>query len=79
MKQDTKQLRICKGCLIKCAYYDTYRVELTPESTIMKCPCAFCIVKMMCNTGCDEYTKFAMEELNRRSQDYQGVRPVIRL
>lgn len=70
--------RICNGCLIKCSYYDRHRAGLTPESILMKCPCASCIVKMMCNTGCDAYSKFATEEFDRRNQDYQGVSPVIR-
>jgi hypothetical protein len=73
-----KQLRICNGCLIKCAYCNRYKVGLTPESTILKCPCVICLVRMVCNTGCDEYTKFSKEEFKRRNSEFIANNPVIR-
>ena len=44
-------MEYCKGCLSKCAYY-------MAEITSNKCPCTTCLVKMVCNTECTEYTTF---------------------
>lgn len=66
-------MEYCKGCLIKCTYYYSYHHQenITPEATmikIMKCPCVTCLVKVVCNVGCDDYTIFSNKIISRRIQ-----------
>ena len=51
--------RTCEGCLIKCTHYAAYTTELISKEIITKCPCGMCLVKMVCNTGCDEFNKYS--------------------
>jgi hypothetical protein len=61
----------CKGCLVKCTYYSNYRAGIKPRKTIkkiMECPCTTCLVKVVCKTGCEEYTTFSNRIISRRIQ-----------
>ena len=52
----------CEGCLSRCIYYNRYQAEISPKTTIIKiraCPCTTCLVKVVCNKGCEEYSKFS--------------------
>lgn len=54
----------CEGCLthenhinyptkhFKCTYYDL---------SDKKCPCQYCLIKMMCSNACDNYAKHKRE------------------
>ncbi len=53
---------ICKGCLsaeVDC-YYSTH-------AETFKCPCIICIIKIVCERGCEEFGKFRDKTLDRRS------------
>ena len=53
----------CKGCASHYRRdretYDTdncfYSTRITPDKT---CPCAVCIIKVMCNEACEDYVLF---------------------
>ena len=58
----------CKGCRSNQHMYKSYTIcfilyEEGPEVTkhIPMCPCASCIVKMICKTGCSEFMNHATQ------------------
>ena len=63
----------CKGCRSeKCIHTDYRRFKLCgilyrhklKEFKIPICPCVECLIKMMCNEGCDPYTTY-MTTINK--------------
>ncbi len=47
-------MKTCEGCLG--VTYDCFYIEYTKK---FKCPCFMCLVKVVCNVGCDEFEAFA--------------------
>jgi hypothetical protein len=55
----------CEGCLIKCTHYAAYTAELISKAVIIKCPCSICLIKMVCNKGCDEFNAYIEVGIDR--------------
>ena len=53
---------LCKGC--NTIIYDGCGLRVKFGDKI--CPCAECIVKVMCDDACDEFNTFKMEEDKER-------------
>jgi hypothetical protein len=62
-----KYYEYCKGCKVynsKC-YFISHNGSISKElgidvdEYIMKCPCMECVIKVMCDTECKEYSKLA--------------------
>lgn len=47
----------CKGCNL---YYICIK-GYTLKNTSKRCPCAECLIKMICSITCGEYVKFKVE------------------
>lgn len=54
----TMNEEICKGCKGSCIGEPHYK---TPLGITLDCPCATCLVKMICIIGCESYTDYAYE------------------
>ena len=52
----------CKGCA---SIYDG-RKRCLFEGYTDKCPCVRCVIKMMCDKPCDNFSNFTTDILNRR-------------
>ena len=52
---------ICEGCAIYTNYYkcriktNYYKCRIKTNGHSQECPCAKCIVKIMCMKSCDDY------------------------
>lgn len=48
----------CQGCTLYFSDEDYYGCELNPLYEENKCPCIECIIKMICDTNCNEFIEF---------------------
>jgi hypothetical protein len=52
----------CKGCFtISCNFYGYNHTG--------DCPCTDCVIKMMCNTPCDDFTHFRLAIIAKEKDD----------
>ncbi len=59
----------CEGCLS----YDKYERGGTCGAGVrvrtkngLHCPCSNCLIKVMCNSGCEKFLKLEISEIDRR-------------
>ena len=59
---------ICKGCHVKefCNVPNLYGVYVAEE-----CPCNICLIKGVCNHGCEDYDEFERRIVEIRRQKYE--------
>ena len=50
----------CKGCNLYGVCYGNYVLKYDNS----KCPCSLCLMKMICNQRCIEFTRFRGLDLN---------------
>jgi hypothetical protein len=54
----------CKSCLTYNEYSDKCGILIASELNLKgDCPCTNCLIKVMCNKGCDDYNNF--KEINK--------------
>jgi hypothetical protein len=63
----------CKGCYSNVEGLEVMRCNASHTkkdseifAKIPMCPCAICIVKMMCNLGCTEYNTFIVSNIQKK-------------
>lgn len=58
-----KQTPPCKGCSIR------NNCKCTPDNN--ECPCIECLVKVVCEIGCDKFYCFEFKSRKKREKEYE--------
>ena len=71
--------RNCSGCLTYTGYiYGTDPICIMTEENRGDCPCAKCIVKMMCDEACYRFERFKLEKEAIRMSKMPRTNPFIK-
>ena len=54
MSNSKEQSKICKGCIT----FDGYQCMNGTDENEGDCPCASCLIKVLCTDACNLYRKF---------------------